>query len=269
MNKANSHKKLPAQAIAAIFVFAVLIALAFAWAVFADVIILRKTEGLGGAERAISILYVGDSFIFVGGLPRQLQAIARASGIDTSYKDISRHANRGGTLKENMENAIRELQSGRYSYIVIHDQNRKSLSDIEGLLADIQTLCNAAVENGAIPVLYDFAGIAAHGKPDEERLSISINAYRQAANSNNAILVRAAEAWVYAYQAMPEISLYTRFDPRGLNPSRAGGFMSACVFAAEVFGIQVTQMPKGSIYTGSDALGLAQAAWDFASLPRE
>ena len=59
------------------------------------------------------------------------------------------------------------------------------------------------------------------------------------------------------------ISLYTRHDPRGLHPNKAGGFMSACVFAATLFDVHVENVPKDSLYKGSDATGLAQAAWEF------
>ena len=261
-------KKPFTRALALIIVLALMAALLFAWAIYSDVIVLRKTQDMAGSKDAITILFVGDSFVFVGSLPKQLQTVAGAYGIEINYKDLSRHANRGGTLREHKENAIKEMQSGRFDYVVLHDQNTQSLNDIAGLQDDIRTLCGAAKENGVVPVLYDLAGIAAYGRPDEDRLRVSIDAYKQAADENGAILIRAAEAWIYAYQEIPGVSLYTRHDPRGLHPNKAGGFMSACVFAAALFDVHVESVPKNSLYKGKDGAALAQAAWEFVQSSR-
>ena len=37
--------------------------------------------------------------MFVGNVPQQLQVLAGANGIEIIYKDLSRHGNRGGTLR--------------------------------------------------------------------------------------------------------------------------------------------------------------------------
>ena len=256
-------KKISKRTTILICILTVILTLTTTWAVLMDVIILRKTEDMVGSENAIAILFVGNSHVFVGNVPQQLQAIARMYDIEIIYKDISRHGNHGGTLREHRENAIEEIQSGRFDYVVLHDQSRRSLNDMEGLFDDIRIISDSAKENGVIPVLYDFAGIAVNGQPSEERLQVSINAYRQAADENNAVLIRAAEAWLYAYETIPDISLYTRFDPRGLHANKAGGFLTACVFSATLFDLHIEAIPQSNTYRGNDAIDLAQAAWEF------
>ena len=251
------------KAIILTFVLVSVAVLGFIAAVFMDIIILRKTEDMTGSENAVSILFVGSSHVFVGNVPQQLQVIAKTRDVEIIYKDLSRHGNRGGTLREHKENAIKEMQTGRFDYVVLHDQSRRALNDMDGLFDDIRTLCGAARENGVIPVLYDFAGTAIDDRPDEGHLRTSINAYKRAADENDAVLVRAAETWIYAYQTIPGISLYTRFDPRGLHSNNAGGFLTSCVFAATLFDLHIEEIPKDSMYKGSDALALAQAAWEF------
>ncbi|MCL1819832.1 MAG: hypothetical protein FWG36_04140 [Oscillospiraceae bacterium] len=246
-----------------IIIFSLVPVLLAVWAVYTDVIILRKTEDMANYENTVSILWVGSSHVFAGNVPQQLQAVTESYDIKITYKDISRHGNRGGTLREHRENAIKEMQTGKFDYVVLHDQSRRSLNDIDGLLSDIQILCETARENSVIPILYDFACMAADGQPDEERLRASISAYKHAAAENDAILVRAAESWIYAYKTIPEISLYTRFDLRGLHSNKAGGFLTACVFATTLFNLHIEEVPKDSIYKGNDALDLAQAAWEF------
>ena len=253
-----------------LLVFAALVlALTAAWAVITDVIILRKTEDMAGSENAISILYVGSSQVFVGNVPRQLQTIARMYDVEITYKDISRHGNRGGTLGELKEHAISEIQSGRFDYVILQDQTRRSLSNVEGLLDEIRILSDEARKSGAKPVLYNSAWATVDGQPDEGRLKNSTEVTKRAADESDAILVNAAGAWIYAYQTIPGISLYTKFDLRGPHASKAGGFLTACVFAATLFDLHIEEIPKDNLYRGSDAIDLAQAAWDFVHLPTE
>ena len=233
------------------------------WAAYTDVIILRKTEDMVGSEDAVAILFVGNSQVFVGELPRQLQTIARAYGVEMIYKDISRHGNRGGSLRELKESAMSEMQSRRFDYVVFYDNPRQLHNNTEEFFSDIRLLCDAARENGAIPVLYNAAWATTNGRPDEARQSISTEACKRAAGKNDAILANAGDAWVYAFQTIPGISLYTRFDPRGPHANSAGGFLTACVFAATLFDLHVEEIPKDNLYKGSDALDLAQAAWVF------
>ncbi|MCL2702929.1 MAG: hypothetical protein FWE91_04900 [Defluviitaleaceae bacterium] len=244
---------------------AVILTLAVVWAVFTDIIILRKTEYMAGTENAVSILFVGSSQVFVGNVPRQLRAIAMTRGVEINFKDISRHGNRGGTLGELREAAISEMRSGRFDYVVLQDQTRRSLNNVEGLLDEIRILCDTAREYGAVPVLYNSAWATVNGRPDEGRLNISTQVYKRAADENDAVLINAAGAWIYAYQTIPGISLYTRFDPRGPHASKAGGFLTACVFAAELFDLHITEVPRDGLYKRSDAVSLAQTAWEFVT----
>ncbi len=251
-------KKMLKRRITAVIVLAVILALATIWAAYTDVIILRKTEDMVGSENSISILFVGNSDVFVGDLPQQLQAIARAHGVDITYKDISRHSNRGGTLQEHKENAIIEMQSGRFDYAVFQDDQIGK--DIERFIQDVQMLSDEARKTGVIPVLFNSAWAS-----DKEHLNMNTEAYKRAANETDVVLVNAADAWAYAYQEIPGISLITGFDPRGPHANKAGGFLTACVFAATLFDLQIEEIPEDSLYKGSDAIDLAQAAWKFVN----
>ena len=255
-------KKLPTwkKILIAISVFAVFWTI---WAIFTDVIMLRKTEDMVGSDNAISILFVGNSYVFVGELPRQLQTITKANNIEITYMDISRHGNRGGTLSELREKAIIEMQSGRFDYIILTCNGRRVSNDIEGFLDDVQALSNEARKNGVIPVLFNSAWTS-----DRENLNIATDAYKLASAEFDVILVNVADAWVYAYQTIPEVMLITKFDPRGPHPNNAGGFFTACVFATTLFDLHIEEIPSDSLYKESNAITLAQVAWDFVNLPK-
>jgi len=208
-----------------------------------------ETEGRG----VVSILFVGNSFVFAGDIPGQLQALAGAHGIEITYTDISAG---GATLRNLRNNAIREMRNRRFDYVVLQDQSRRPHVDTNGFLYDIRVLSNAARENGAMPVLYN---PAVSDQPDEELQNILSEVYRRAARENDAILINAGDASIYAYNTIP-----------GLLLSKSGNqaFLAACVFAAILFDLHITDIPQGSRYTGHNAIALAQAAWNFVNSSR-
>ena len=236
----------------------VVIALAAIYAELSGLIVLRKTEDMSASGSAISILYVGNSDVFVGNLPQQLKTIAQSQNLEIAYKDLSRHANRGGTLRELKDSAISEMTNKQFDYLVMTCNNKQISEDYEGFLENVQALSDEARNRGVIPVLLNTAWTA-----DKENLSIATDSYKRVADELDIVLVNAADAWAHAYQEIPEVSLITKFDPRGPHPSKAGGFLTACVFAATLFDLHVEEIPKDNHYKGSDAIELAQIAWDF------
>ncbi|MCL2753677.1 MAG: hypothetical protein FWE44_05975 [Defluviitaleaceae bacterium] len=84
----------------------------------------------------VSILFVGNSHVRTGNIPRQLQALARLHDIEIIYVDISRNGvNLGGTMRDS---AMREMQNGNFDYVVMQARGRSSINDIEWFLNDIR-----------------------------------------------------------------------------------------------------------------------------------
>jgi hypothetical protein len=216
-----------------------------------------ENSDLVGHSETISILFVGNSHVFWGKVPNQLYAISKAHGIGISYKDISSN---GAHLSNAYDEAVREMERGKYDYVVLQDNTRLLPGGIGGFVETIRLLCDEARQNGAIPVLYNPISAKLNGRPDEARLNIHSEAYRKAADESGAILVNAGGAWAYTYNTIPDISLYA-WD--GMHANNAGGFLTACVFAATLFDIRVEAVPEGSRYRGKDAHQIAQAAWEF------
>jgi len=194
----------------------------------------------------IAILFVGNSFVFYGDVPGQLQTLAGTQDIEVRYIDISTG---GATLRDSRDRAIQEMQGRIFDYVVLQDQSRRPLMDSRGFLDDVRIISDAARENGVIPVLFSPAVI------DDEELQNSITAvYKQAADEMNCILIDAGSAWIYAYQTIP-----------GLSPYKGGNqaFVAACVFMAILFDLNITYIPQDNRYTDDSTMALAQAAWDF------
>ena len=209
---------------------------------------------LAGSDNSVSILFVGNSHVFWGRVPRQLHLISKEYGIEIAYKDISSN---GAHLSRSKEEAISELQSGYYDYIILQDNTRLLPGGIDEFLDTIRLLCDAAKEHETIPVLFSPAVV------DAGRQKVYTEAYLRASAENDALFVNAGKAWIYTYQTMPEVSLYA-WD--GVHANNAGAFLTSCVFAAILFELHIEEIPSNSLYNGNDALVLAHAAWDFTRL---
>ena len=211
-----------------------------------------EASDLAGSENSISILFVGNSHVFWGKVPRQLHIISRTHGVEVVYKDISSN---GAHLSHSKDKAIFELQRGIYDYIVLQDNTRLLPDGVDEFFNIIRLLCDVARENGTVPVLFNPA------VADINRLDIYSEAYYNASVENDIILVNAGKAWEYAYQTISEISLYA-WD--GIHANNAGAFLTACLFAAILFELRIEEIPGNNLYKSHNAHVLAQAAWEFA-----
>lgn len=209
---------------------------------------------------SISILFVGNSFVYTGDVPKQLQKLSNLYDIKMTYKDISTG---GATLGSLKNNAVREMQRKNYDYVVFQDQSRRPLNNYNDFLNDVRFLSDVAKSNGAIPVLYNPAWANINEKPDESLQNILTEAYKKAAYENSAILVNAGDAWVYAYKKMPELSLYASDK---FHANDTGAYFTACVFAATLFNLHIKDIAEDNLYTGDKAIVLGQTAWEFVCL---
>ncbi|MCL2574487.1 MAG: hypothetical protein FWE34_08055 [Defluviitaleaceae bacterium] len=203
------------------------------------------------------ILFVGNSFTYTCCVPGQLQTLARAHGIDITYRELTKG---GATLSDSIDKALSDMQGIKFDYVVLQDKSIRALEDAESFFADVRKLCDAAKVGGAKPVLYSPAWANIDRLPAIEPLKASSDAYICAAKENDAKLVDAANAWIYAYDKMPNISFYAQ---DGLHQSCAGSFYVACMFAAMLFDLHIESIPDDSLYKGDDAFAIAQMAWGF------
>ena len=209
----------------------------------------------------VSILFVGNSFVYTGNVPKQLKVLSKMYGVSVNYTSIARG---GGSLDQSKERAIKRMRSRAYDYAVFQDYGTRPHNP--AFFDDVRELCEAAKETGAVPVLYSPAWTNIDAKPDKERQVELTAFYEQAAQENGAILVNAGDAWVYAYEKLPGISLYQEND---YHANDAGAYLTACVFASTLFGLHIKDVAPSNRYHGDDAIALGQAAWEFVSLYKE
>jgi len=229
----------------------------FAAALLSLVLLPSCSSTAGGSEREVSILYVGNSFVYTGNVPRQVRVLAELYGVDCTYKSVSKG---GGSLSDTMGVAMKAMDQKQYSYVIIQDYGTRPGSD--GFFADVKALCDKAHAAGAIPVLYSPAWVNIDAVPDRQGQKGYTDAYREAASLNGALLVNAGDAWVYAYDAIEGIDLY---KPNDYHANDAGAYLTACVFVGTLFDIHVKEATGKNRYSGELAIPLGQAAWEFVN----
>ena len=204
-----------------------------------------SNQNTHSAEESISILFVGNSHVRTGNVPGQLQALASLHGIEMTYVDVS--INGSGLDGALRDNAIREMQSRNFDYVVMQQpagRGTRITTDIDGFFNNIRNFAAIVRENGAIPVLYSSMWMGVDGHPNEELHSIFSEMFKHAAYENDAILVNVGDAWVYVYRAIPGISLYAR---DGIHANHTGAFLAANVFMATLFDLDTQNIPTGNI----------------------
>ncbi|MCL1903913.1 MAG: hypothetical protein FWF94_05810 [Oscillospiraceae bacterium] len=216
-----------------------------------------KREPIKG-QNEFNILFVGNSFTATGWVPGQVAKLSQMYGVTVKFDVVT---NGGATLDDNMEEALEKLRENAYDYAVFQDYGGRQF-ETEVFFADLELLCNTAEEFDIIPVLYNPAWANIDGKPDESFQEELTRPYKDAAFLYNAILVNAADAWVYAYAQHPDIELYKEDD---FHANNCGAYFTACVFVSTLFDIQVKDINEDNIYDGEDAIRLGEAAWDFVN----
>ena len=222
--------------------------------------------------KTVNILFVGNSLTYSGNIAAQLQLLAGMYGVDIDY---TRCVWGGVGLDYLIPSALEAMENNSYDYVVLQDFGGREGS-IE-FYDDVKTLCDAAKENGATPVIFSPAWMHIDGYPDKEAQDFSTSCYKEAAVNNDALFVPAGDAWVYAYMKLDDIKLYVKDD---YHPNSAGSYYTACVFASILFDLQIKDIPHDLSYLmatgiyGRDvyerwAIELGCAAWEFSCYYKE
>ena|GEM_PF-5598623 len=211
-------------------------------------------------SQTLSFLFVGNSFTYVCNVPKQFAGLAHLYGVEVIFDMICPG---GATLDKTRAQVIEALGATHYDYLVIQDAGGRPVYGTRYFLNDVKKLCEEARAQGTIPVLYSpgFAHLA-DNSPDREYQTAATAAHCQAAQENDALLINAGDAWVYAHQKMPDLLLYE--DETG-HATPAGAYLTACVAVSTLFGFHVKDIPAQKLYHGSIALELGQAAWEFVT----
>lgn len=199
---------------------------------------------MGFSQEETSVLFIGNSFTFMNGMPSLFQQIATAKGhtvfVDSVVeggKNLAYHAGRAETYAM--------IQSRKWDYVVVQGHSNELAqpdSKVEQLtLPFAKQLVDSIRENNPCTqvMLYmtwgykygnsKWSPIASY---DSMQYRIK-NQYLRFADVLDARVSPVGEVWKHVRSSYSGINLY---DPDNQHPSLEGSYLSACTFFASVFG---------------------------------
>lgn len=184
-----------------------------------------KTTYCQPAKDTLNVLFVGNSYTYVNNLPQIVSLISDSTWIKlVTKKSTAGGANLGQHWRGERNLHTRELiESKNFDIVVLQDHSMRAIVAPDSLFYYVQKLCDLVKQNGAKPYLYQ---TWAREKVPQFQNQIS-EVYKKAALENDAVLVKAGEAWELAQKLRPGIEL---FSADGSHPSPLGTFLTACVF---------------------------------------
>ena len=239
---------------------------------WADTAPLRSTVG---QEPAHSVLWIGNSFFYYNNsMHSHVGELARQASPRQDVRGVSITISGSGLDWHDVASYLRPDGVGRYSFVgnnevlfnkpgkqfdtvimmdcsqcPIHPQLKTTFHEFAKKDAEIVR------SYGARPVL--FMSWAYQDKP--EMTAQLAQAYTQAGNANDALVIPAGLAFARAIAAKPELELY---QPDKRHPTLAGTYLAACTTFAALTGTS----PVGNAYTAglnADLAGyLQRTAWE-------
>ena len=233
-----------------------ILVLAVLFVILRQNIVMRAT---GSPSRGVSVLFIGNSFIFTNDLPKTLADVAASLGDGVAYDQaapggylLMQHAKDPETLKK--------IQSRKWDYVVLQAQSEEPAFPDQQLdqlvLPNAVELdrqiheANAATRTlffgtwgykdgdsrncPAFPEICDYRGM-------QTRLN---QGYQLMAEKTGGGLIPVGEAWNRVLQERPEIELY---GDDGIHPSLEGTYLAACVFYVSIFRKPVIGADSGGI----------------------
>lgn len=184
-------------------------------------------------EKAVSVLFLGNSYTDVNDLPGVVAAMAKAG--KTKLKTQAYTAGGASFLEfweEPKHAKARELvKQGGFDYVVLQDQSVTPCTSPQWTLKFGGKWAQLAHYGKSKPV---FFLTWAHRTPDGSAFDAAMQdalttVYRRAAQENDALLAPVGEAWRRWYQLHPTESLHTE---DGSHPNALGTYLAGCVFYA-------------------------------------
>jgi len=213
-------------------------------------------------KKEFNILFVGNSLVYSGSMPKQVADLARIYGITVNHESI---APGGAILSDNMKNAIENVQNNKYDYVIFQDGGDLPVNNTTAFLSNVEQFTEEVLKSGAIPVLYNPAWVNINRKPAKDAQASLTASYEKAAKMYGTLIVNAGEVWVYAYDKHPELKLYAD----DVHANNTGAYLTACTIVSTLFDIHVKDIDENNTYHGDDAIKLGQAAWEYVQYYNE
>ena len=182
----------------------------------------------------MKILMLGNSFTFYHDMPRTLAELtgAEVTAHTRGGARLSEHLNPSTSLGARTQSA---LQTGHWDYVVLQEMSSGPITAPGSFSRSVRLLCGQIRACGAVPVLfatwaYEKGGakLASKGWDYDEMARRLSEAYRQAAQANQALLADVGQCFYELYHSLAVYAAY------GAPPSKTGSRLAAQVLASAI-----------------------------------
>lgn len=198
----------------------------------ASLVLLLVASGYGnslsGQERALRVLFIGNSLTYTNDLPAIVEALAEASG---AARPSCRAIVAGGYSLEDHWNqgaAQKVIAGGVWDVVVLQQGPSASTEGRASLLEYTRRFAVEIRRAGARPALY-MVWPSTQRKGDFDGV---VESYRQAAEETKGLLFPAGAAWRAAWRRNPKLTLYSE---DGLHPTPAGSYLAALTIYQQLY----------------------------------
>lgn len=208
--------------------------------------------------KVTKVLFIGNSFTYYSDIPKLFEKIAKGADKQVLVESVTqgsytleKFADPQDEFGKKVDGKLNACDD--YDVVVLQEQSTRPIANYNLFLSSakaLQTKINATQKNCAIYLYstwgYKSAADAQGISIPELELKIR-EAYLAAAKDMKAGVCNVGQAFTTAYQTHTELNLYFKADNK--HPSYTGAYLSACVHAATILGID----PRVSSFDGVPA----------------
>jgi len=199
------------------------------------------------------ILFVGNSYTYYNDMPAIFREIAISAGATVTVESVTMGSHRlymwaDPADAEGAKLYAKLKASADYDKIVLQEQSTYPINHYDTFLSGAKTLAGeiAKTQSDCKIYLYETWGspqyAGSHGGIPQMEAKLR-SAYESVGAEIGAKVSYVGKAFTYVYENHKEIGLY---QPDQTHPTYAGSYLSACVHAASMLGID----PRTSTYRG-------------------
>lgn len=204
--------------------------------------------------KSLKVLFVGNSYTYVCGMPEILKAMVEANGHELHY---DQQTPGGRTFQKHWEEkkAVEKMKTGDYDIVVFQNQSFEPVSNPENMMKYGKLLAADADKAGADKLYYltmAYKGPVKWMKTDSEEARQGaallpemhdrlVESYTRLATETDGTIAPVGIAWKLAYEANPALKLHSG-DQSHAAPQ--GAYLTALVFYASLYGNELDNMPS-------------------------
>lgn len=217
------------------------------------IILLITCTALGVQAETLRVLFVGNSYIFVHGVPELLKEMAEAKGHELEYEQQTPG---GRTFQQHWEEgkAVEKMKAGKFDVVVFQNQSFEPVGDPANMMKYGKLLAAEAGKVGAKKLYYltpAYNAPVGWMKKDSEDARRGaelfpemhdrlVAAYSKLARETGGEVAPVGIAWKLACESIPGIELHAA-DHSHAAP--AGAYLTALVFYSALYGEPPSGMP--------------------------